>query len=137
MKSPADLLAFFAEHGLESHTTEHEAVFRVGEGEAITEGGGTAAADALGRATDLAGFPPCFMAVGDIDLFAIEDLAFAQGLMAAGVPVELHVYPGAYHGFVLVTAAGVAQKFERDCRDALARALTQPAHPPAQEGNTV
>ena len=35
MKSPADLLAFFAEHGLESHTTEHEAVFRVGEGEAI------------------------------------------------------------------------------------------------------
>ena len=92
---------------------------------------------APGRATDLAGFPPCFMAVGDIDLFAIEDLAFAQGLMAAGVPVELHVYPGAYHGFVLVTAAGVAQKFERDCRDALARALTQPAHPPAQEGNTV
>lgn len=90
-----------------------------------------------GRATDLTGFPPCFMAVGDIDLFAIEDLAFAQGLMAAGVPVELHVYPGAYHGFVLVTAAGVAQQFERDCRAALARALVAPAPHSAQEGSTL
>jgi triacylglycerol lipase len=75
------------------------------------------------RATDLSGFPPTFLAVGDIDLFAGEDLAFAQALLAAGVPTELHLYPGAYHGFVLVAAAGCAQAFARDARAALARAF--------------
>ena len=75
------------------------------------------------RAADLTGFPPTFLAVGDIDLFAGENLAFAQALLAAGVPTELHLYPGAYHGFVLVTAAGCAQAFARDANGALARAF--------------
>lgn len=78
------------------------------------------------RAGDLTGFPPTFLAVGDIDLFAGEDLAFAQALLAAGVPTELHLYPGAYHGFVLVAAAGCAQAFARDARVALARAFGSP-----------
>lgn len=77
-----------------------------------------------GRAEDLNGFPPTFLAIGDIDLFARENLAFAQRLMAVGIPVELHVYPGAYHGFVLIAAARASQAFERDCRAALGRAFT-------------
>ena len=32
-----------------------------------------------------------------MDLFRDEDIAFAQRLMQAGVPTELHVNPGAYH----------------------------------------
>lgn len=79
------------------------------------------------RAQDLAGYPPTFIGVGDIDLFAAENLAFAQALMAAGVPVELHLYPGAYHGFALIGFAPVAQAFERECRAALTRAFA--AHP--------
>jgi Ala-tRNA(Pro) deacylase len=35
MKSRADLLAFFDAHGIDHSTTDHQAVFRVGEGEAI------------------------------------------------------------------------------------------------------
>jgi Ala-tRNA(Pro) deacylase len=35
MKTPAELLAFLQAHGVAQRTTEHEAVFRVGEGEAI------------------------------------------------------------------------------------------------------
>ena len=38
MKSPADLLAFLAAHGIDQRTAEHEAVFRVGEGEEIKAG---------------------------------------------------------------------------------------------------
>ncbi|MBI1350369.1 MAG: alpha/beta hydrolase fold domain-containing protein [Actinomycetales bacterium] len=50
------------------------------------------------RAEDLSGLPPTFIDVGDQDMFLDEDVAFAERLDAAGVPVELHVYPGAYHG---------------------------------------
>ena len=35
MKTRADLMTFFDAHGIEHATTEHPAVFRVGEGEAI------------------------------------------------------------------------------------------------------
>lgn len=50
------------------------------------------------RAEDVAGLPPTYIDVGTIDLFRDEDITFAMRLMAAGVPTELHVYPGAYHG---------------------------------------
>lgn len=32
-----------------------------------------------------------------MDLFRDEDIAFAQRLMQAGVPTELHINPGSYH----------------------------------------
>jgi acetyl esterase/lipase len=49
------------------------------------------------RAEDLSGLPPSFIDVGTVDLFRDEDIAFAQRLMQAGVPTELHVHPGSYH----------------------------------------
>ena len=49
------------------------------------------------RAEDLSGLPPAFIDVGTVDLFRDEDIAFAQRLMQAGVPTELHVHPGSYH----------------------------------------
>ena len=56
---------------------------------------GVPAYAAPGRATDLSGLPPTFIAVGDLDLSVGEDVRFAQTLIGAGVPTELHVYPGA------------------------------------------
>ncbi|MEV1246233.1 alpha/beta hydrolase [Nonomuraea sp. NPDC050022] len=50
------------------------------------------------RADDLTGFPPLYVDIGDLDLFRDEAMDFAQRLMWAGVPVELHVYPGGIHG---------------------------------------
>lgn len=76
-----------------------------------------------GLASDLSGFPPTFLAVGDIDLFVAENLAFASRVMQAQVPLELHVYPGAYHGFNLVPGAGWSSAFQRDCQAALSRAF--------------
>ena len=49
------------------------------------------------RAENLSNLPPTFIDVGEVDLFRDEDIAFAARLLQAGVPTELHVYPGSYH----------------------------------------
>jgi len=49
------------------------------------------------RAEDLTGLPPTFMDVGEIDMFRDENLDFAKRLVEAHVPVEFHLWPGAYH----------------------------------------
>lgn len=54
---------------------------------------------AAARATDLTGLPPTYIMAGSLDAFADEDIDYAQRLNQAGVNTELHVYPGAPHGF--------------------------------------
>jgi acetyl esterase/lipase len=63
-------------------------------------GGETAPGYAVpARREDLAGLPPAWIGVGDVDLFHDEDQAYADRLRAAGVPVTFHVVPGGPHGF--------------------------------------
>jgi acetyl esterase/lipase len=79
---------------------------------------------AAARAADLAGLPPAYVMVGALDLFLDEDIAYAQRLMAAGVPTELHVYPGAYHGFdSFAPDAAVSRRFAAERDEILRRAL--------------
>jgi acetyl esterase/lipase len=66
------------------------------------------------RADDLAGLPPAFVSVGGSDGFVDEDVAYAARLMRAGVPTELHVYPGAPHGFRLAAGTRLAERAGRD-----------------------
>jgi acetyl esterase/lipase len=75
------------------------------------------------RAIDLRGLPPALITVGALDLFLEEDIDYATRLMQAGVPTELHVYPGAFHGFDLASESKVAQAMNRDRLNALRRAL--------------
>jgi acetyl esterase/lipase len=75
------------------------------------------------RAADLARLPPAFISTGALDLFLEEDIEYARRLMRLGVPVELHVYPGAYHAFDLEPNARVAQNAWRDSVGALRRSL--------------
>jgi len=78
---------------------------------------------AAARATDLSNLPPLFLATGALDLFLEEDLEYARRLVRSGVPVELHVYPGAYHGFQWAPTADVSIMAARDSREALRRAM--------------
>jgi len=54
------------------------------------------------RAADLTGLAPAYIDVGDLDIFRDEDVDYARRLLAAGVPTELHVFPGCPHGFEIV-----------------------------------
>lgn len=76
------------------------------------------------RRSDLRGLPPTYIGVGAIDLFVEENIAYAMRLMAAGVPVELDVVPGAYHIFFAIKPdASVSKRFIASYNDALARAF--------------
>ncbi len=83
------------------------------------------------RVDDVAGLPPAWIGVGSLDVFRDEDLAYASRLLAAGITTEVHVYPGAPHGFeMMAPGSGVAQACQRDITEALRRALR-----PARSGS--
>jgi triacylglycerol lipase len=86
-------------------------------------GSGVSLYAAAARAERLEGLPPTYISVGALDLFLEENMEYARRLMRAGVPTELHVYPGAFHGFNMVGSARVSQAFVRDEMMALTRAL--------------
>jgi acetyl esterase/lipase len=76
------------------------------------------------RAADLAGLPPAYLAVGELDLFVDETVTYARRLIGAGVPVELHVYPGGCHALdMMAPEAYIARQFTADFYQALKRAL--------------
>jgi len=76
------------------------------------------------RATDLRGLLPTYLMVGELDLFRDETIEFAQRLMQASVPTELHVYPGAFHGFeTIVPSAEISRRATSEYIAALRRAL--------------
>lgn len=64
------------------------------------------------RHQDLSGLPPAWIGVGTLDLFHDEDLVYAERLRAAGVPCDVEVVEGAFHGFDGIAAkTRVAQDF--------------------------
>jgi acetyl esterase/lipase len=90
-------------------------------------GAGVSPYAAAARATDLTNLPPTYISVGALDLFVDENIEYAQRLIQAGVPTELHVYPGAFHGFDLFApSARVSKQFKADRDSALKRALHDP-----------
>lgn len=73
------------------------------------------------RMKDLSGSIPASILTGELDLFRDENILYASRLMAVGVPTELHVYPGAPHGFDRIAPqAAVSRRFYAD-RDAILR----------------
>ena len=79
------------------------------------------------RAEDLSGLPPTFICVGALDGFLDEDVDYANRLLRAGVPTELHVYPGAPHGFdLLMPDSEVATRCRRHQDEWLAARLGGP-----------
>lgn len=83
-----------------------------------------------GLAADLTALPPAFLAVGDLDLFVHDNLVHVRRLLAAGCPVEAHVYPGAIHGFDRATDAAVTARYTRDLTAFIVRSLSRSPHSP-------
>ncbi|QGN55037.1 alpha/beta hydrolase [Novosphingobium sp. Gsoil 351] len=75
------------------------------------------------RLRAMEGLPPTYLAVGALDLFLEENVEYARRLLRGGVPVELHVHPGVYHGAASISEADVIKRWERDSRNALNRGL--------------
>lgn len=76
------------------------------------------------RRLDLADLPSTWIGVGGIDLLAPEALDYARRLMEAAVPTELHLVPGAHHGFdKLPDAISLVTKFNEAKLTALRRAF--------------
>ncbi|MEO8307310.1 MAG: alpha/beta hydrolase [Pseudomonadota bacterium] len=67
-----------------------------------------------GLATDVAGLPPAFLGVGELDLFVYDNFAYVAKLLRSGCSVEAHLYPGAIHGFDRMVDAAVSQTYVRE-----------------------
>ena len=74
----------------------------------------------------LAGLPPACVTVMEFDPLRDEGLHYAQRLLQAGVSVELHAYPGTFHGSSLITDAAISRRQWADSCAALARGLGLP-----------
>lgn len=86
-------------------------------------GDGVSPYAAASRAEALTGLPPTFISTGALDLFLEEDIEYARRLMRVGVPTELHVYPGGFHGFDFDPSAPISANARRDSLNALSRFL--------------
>jgi acetyl esterase len=71
---------------------------------------------------DLTGLPPMFVSVASYDPLVDEALEFVRRLNLAGNAVELHLYPGTFHGAALAPTA-VSRRIQSDKTAALARSL--------------
>jgi acetyl esterase/lipase len=63
------------------------------------------------RIENLQGLAPCHIVCGALDLLVIENLAYAQLLVSQGVPTEVHIYPGALHGFMSARETDLAKNY--------------------------
>jgi acetyl esterase/lipase len=78
------------------------------------------------RATDLAGLPPAYISVCEYDPLRDEGINYAQALLAAGVSVELHLFPGTFHGSTLVAGAEISKRMIAETSTVLRRAVWGP-----------
>ncbi|MGW0884741.1 alpha/beta hydrolase [Streptomyces sp. NPDC002671] len=80
------------------------------------------------RATDLSQLPPAYIDVGSAETFRDEGVAYAHAIWRAGGQAELHVWPGAFHGFDTVAPRAALSEDARNARTRwLRRLLTQSA----------
>ena len=74
-------------------------------------------------ADDLSGLPPAYVTTMEFDPLRDEGIVYALRMMEAGVSVELHCFPGTFHGSALVTTAEVSRRANRELLDVLRRGL--------------
>jgi acetyl esterase/lipase len=90
-------------------------------------GGDVSPYAAPARAKDLSNLPPAYVSTMEFDPLRDEGIDYALRMLQAGVQVELHSFPGTFHGSMVVTTAEVSQRSLGEALGALSRALRKPA----------
>lgn len=75
------------------------------------------------RADDLSNLPPAYVATAEFDPNRDEGIEYALRLLQAGVSVELHQWPGTFHGSMAIQSADVSQRQLARLGEVLRRAL--------------
>jgi acetyl esterase len=75
------------------------------------------------RASDLANLPPAYVNAMEFDPLRDEAIDYATRMLHAGVAVELHVYPGTFHGSSAITTASVSRRIHIESVEAIRRGL--------------
>jgi acetyl esterase/lipase len=75
------------------------------------------------RAADLSGLPPAYIATTEFDPNRDDDITYGLRLLQAGVSVELHQWPGTFHGSQAILSAAVSQRQATELAAVLRRAL--------------
>lgn len=77
------------------------------------------------RADDLSGLPPAYITTAEFDPNRDDAIGYAQRLLQAGVSVELHQWPGTFHGSQAILSAEVSQRQIAELGAALRRGLAE------------
>lgn len=77
------------------------------------------------RAADLSGLPPAYIATAEFDPNRDEAIDYTLRLLQAGVSVELHQWPGTFHGSQAILSAAVSQRQIAELLAVLRRALAE------------
>lgn len=75
------------------------------------------------READLSGLPPAYVSTMEFDPLRDEGIEYGLRLLQAGVPTELHSYPGTFHGSTLFAHAKISQREQAEMFSVLSRAL--------------
>ncbi len=81
------------------------------------------AAPARAGESDLRGLPPAYISAMEFDPLRDEGVLYALKLMQAGVPVELHTYPGTFHGSSMLADAAVTRRQMNEMFEVIGRGL--------------
>jgi acetyl esterase/lipase len=75
------------------------------------------------RATDLSGLPPAYVSTAENDPLRDEGILYALRMLQSGVSVELHQFPGTFHGSAMVVTADVSRRAQEESTRVLRRVL--------------